>query len=119
MPPPPKPQPSTGTTTPGAGGTPGTASGKPGDIHINFDDPVAALGGVAQLGVLSDLQVARVAAMGIKAGTWLADPHNWVRILEVVGGAALIGIALMIMARPAITSAAGKVASIAGARKIA
>lgn len=79
-------------------------------------DPAAAAGGV--LGSLGDAAKALpggglvdTAQTGIgvvvKAGAWLSDRRNWLRIAQVsVGGALVVG-GVMILARPVIAQATG------------
>lgn len=50
------------------------------------------LPGVSQLVTLGDL----LTAIG-KAGAWVANPHHWVRVLEVVAGAVGVIVALLII----------------------
>ncbi len=41
------------------------------------------------------------------AATWITNPSNWVRVLYVIGGAALVIGGITIMARPLVNSASG------------
>lgn len=45
-------------------------------------------------------QIGRLAQAVAKAGNWLADPHNWVRIAYVGGGGLLALVAVNIVAQP-------------------
>lgn len=62
-----------------------------------------ALGGLAS-------SLAAIASALVKAGAWTADPHNWVRILEVAGGVVVIGLGVKLLA----DTGAGPVSDIAG-----
>lgn len=64
-------------------------------------------------GVLGTVgEVADTARGVVKAGQWLANPHNWVRIVYVTGGAALILVAAAMLVNG---TASGPVKSVAGA----
>jgi hypothetical protein len=79
----------------------GTLTGVAGDV-ASAANPLAGLGDLVGLAA--------------KAGTFLMDPQNWLRILYVaIGGALVIG-ALVIVAQPVaepVVKAAGKAADIA------
>lgn len=67
--------------------------GKPkrGPGSDNWDDDPFGTGigsdGLSGLGGLTDL-----AKLGVKAGTWMSNPHNWLNVLYVVvGGVVIIG----------------------------
>lgn len=47
-----------------------------------------------------------------KAGAWLSDPHNTIRITQVVVGSSLIIVGLVILNRGLIMDAVGKVADV-------
>lgn len=57
-------------------------------------DPGGATGGGSADGLL------RLAQDAAKAGNWLADPRNWVRVAYVAGGAILIITAIAVIAKP-------------------
>lgn len=59
--------------------------------------------------------VGAIAEATLKAGVWLSNSKNWVRIGYVVGGGLLVGIGVTIIAKPAIQ----KVASVTPAGKLA
>ena len=64
-------------------------------------------------GIVSGVgEVADTARGAVKAGQWLANPHNWVRIVYVAGGSALILVAASMLVRGSV---AGPVTSVAGA----
>lgn len=63
---------------------------------------------IAQLGGLSK-SVAAFGSIAINTAEWVANPRNWVRVLEVGGGAVLVVLAVMAMSR----SGAGPVADAA------
>lgn len=50
-------------------------------------------------------QVGRLAQAVAKAGEWIADPANWVRVIYVVGGGVLAIAAVNMVARPYISPA--------------
>lgn len=49
----------------------------------------------------------------VRGGAWLANPHNWVRVLQVVAGGALVVGALLILAKPVLEPAAAAAAKVA------
>jgi hypothetical protein len=56
--------------------------------------------------------VASVGSVVIKAGEWIGNPRNWVRIAEVVGGAAAVAVGLVLISRsdaqgPAVSAIRG------------
>jgi hypothetical protein len=56
-----------------------------------------------------------IASFSAKAGNWISNPSNWVRILYVIGGAALAIGGVALLARPAVN----QVASVLPAGKAA
>lgn len=66
---------------------------------------------------------AQVGSTWIKAAQWLADPHNWLRVVEVGGGLVLVTVAVAMLGRTgagpiadgvkAVASAPGKAAKAA------
>jgi hypothetical protein len=66
-----------------------------------FEDPLGDTFDVPGLDALTD-----IAGFMAKAGNWLSDSGNWVRIVYVVGGMALAIGGLTVIGRPLITSAA-------------
>lgn len=49
----------------------------------------------------------------IKAGQWVSDPHNVIRIVQVLSGVGLILIGIVILSRGLIEETVGKVAKVA------
>jgi hypothetical protein len=49
----------------------------------------------------------------VRGGAWLANPHNWVRVLQVAAGAGLVIGALLILAKPVLEPAAAAAAKVA------
>lgn len=47
-----------------------------------------------------------IADFAAKAGNWMSDPGNWIRVAYVIGGMALVIGGLVVIGRPLITSAA-------------
>lgn len=85
----------------------GVAGGQP---------PADLLGGLIPGELIQQLQTiansfASFGSIGIKAAEWMATPRNWVRVMEVGGGLALVVIALLAMSK----SGAGPVADAAAA----
>jgi hypothetical protein len=68
-----------------------------------------AVGTVAEAGGA----IQQVGDLAARAGTFLANPRSWIRIVYVAVGAALVVAALMIVARPVVEPAAKAVADIA------
>lgn len=95
------------------GGTRGHINGgkDPNGINVDPSDPLGTLNslGNAALGPLAGLSA--IAEAVSRAGAWLGNPRNWVRIIEVMGGSVLIIIALVVMGQ----SSAGPVATVAAA----
>lgn len=56
----------------------------------------------------------KIALAIVKAGVWIADPHNWLRVLEVVAG---VGVAVIGMRLLADTGVGGPVGAIATGTK--
>lgn len=52
-----------------------------------------------------------VVDFGNRLGAWIADPQNWMRVAEVVGGAILFGLGLRIAFNTQINAAGGKLVS--------
>lgn len=81
----------------------GAISGATGAVSGAFD----AMGAIANA-------VAAIAQSIFKAGAWIANPHNWVRASLVgLGGALVVG-ALVIVAKPAVTTPAQVVEKVVG-----
>lgn len=55
--------------------------------------------------------LASLTAIAIKGALWVANPHNWARVMEVLGGAVTLYLGLRMLA----SSGAGPVAAIAAA----
>lgn len=51
-------------------------------------------------------QITRIGDILAKAGDWLSDPSNWIRIAYVMGGAALVVGGLVLVGRPLLEAAA-------------
>lgn len=66
-------------------------------VPLDPDDPGAGAGGS-----ILDLanQIGRIAQSVAKAGNWLANPENWVRIAYVGGGAVLALVAVNVIVQP-------------------
>lgn len=47
-----------------------------------------------------------------KAGAWMSDGHNWIRVAYTIVGGAMVLVGVAIIAKPAATTAAGTVASV-------
>lgn len=72
------------------------------------DDIAEAAGKLPGAGMLDAAKSALTLAF--KAGAWMANPDNWIRVAQVgIGGALIVG-ALVMIAKPAVESAAGGVA---------
>lgn len=54
--------------------------------------------------------VASIATNFAKAAVWMADPHNWLRIVEVIGGTAAVLLSLHMLANTGIGGPVGTVA---------
>jgi hypothetical protein len=72
----------------------------PPDYPDNGTPDTGVLGTVEELG--------RLAQAVAKAGNWLADPANWVRVAYVVGGGLLALTAIDVIIRPALSGTAGQ-----------
>lgn len=70
------------------------------EIPIDPNDPGSGAG-IWQLAS----ELSRLAQATAKAGNWLADPANWVRIAYVAGGAVLAIAAVNMVARPYVNPA--------------
>jgi hypothetical protein len=73
-------------------------------------------GGVISGAVETGSAIASVGQLAAKAGTWITDPRNWIRVVYVVLGGALVVGALVIFAYPVVqpaVKAGAKVADIA------
>lgn len=74
-----------------------------------------ALGGLLGGGTAGLQGLAALGELGVGAAEWLGNPHNWIRIIETVVGALMVGVGLAIVTRgtwqPAV-NAVGKVAEI-------
>lgn len=81
------------------------------------DIPIPGIPDVPGLDSLTDVagSVATSAKVLVKAGAWIADSHNWVRVAWVAGGSVGILIALVMIGK---SGAAGETAK-AGAKKAA
>jgi hypothetical protein len=110
------------------GGSTGTGTGSSGgDAAQVADDPCKYIKGPAHkhcVGSLPDpgtypdpsgggiwdtaAEIGRLAQTVAKAGNWLADPANWVRIAYVVGGGILAVTAIDVIIRPAVSGASGQ-----------
>lgn len=68
----------------------------------------------AVLGPLGDAgdAIGAIGEMVYRAGAWLGDSDNWLRVLQVVVGGGLTIAALAIVAKPAVSSVAGPVGKI-------
>lgn len=96
---------------------------------FNWADPfgTSPFGSGGVTGSLAGLT--SLAELGVSAGEWLANPHNWVRIVQTGTGALMVGIGLAMVTRgswqPAVNVAkkvatvtpTGRVAASAGALK--
>lgn len=83
-----------------AGGAPTTPGGIVGDYAGGIVDDPAAAGGAIVDGI-TDAASATV-AIGrtvVDAAAWIADRDNWVRVLEVIGGAVAIALGLVLIGR--------------------
>jgi Lysozyme like domain len=85
---------------------------------IDTGDPLAdkaagvideTAGGVLDTG----RSVVAIGQLAAKAGTWISDPRNWMRIVYVALGGALVVGALVMVALPAATSVASPVVKAA------
>ena len=47
-----------------------------------------------------------IASFAAKAGNWISNPRNWLRIVYVMGGVALVVVGVSSLARPYVTKAA-------------
>jgi Lysozyme like domain len=75
-------------------------------------DVAASLPGAGEIasgvGELTGAKAAGEAlTLAAKAGTWISDPRNWIRILYVALGGALVIGALVVVAQPIATEVAG------------
>lgn len=52
-----------------------------------------------------------IAAAGVKAGAWMGQSENWIRVAQVGIGVVLLGVALNVVIRPIVTSVAGPAVS--------
>lgn len=81
------------------------------DAQAVIHDPGKAVGSVVGelpgAGVIDSTKEAL--KLGEKAGAWIADSHNWVRVAQVIIGGAMVVGAFVIIARPAVDSVAGGV----------
>lgn len=59
-----------------------------------------------------------IADFAAKAGNWISNPHNWVRVGYVVGGTlvALIGVQMLVREIPAVKKAQGMATSFVGGK---
>lgn len=89
---------------------------------FDWTDPFGLnpLAGGGVTGTLSGLT--SMAELAVSAGEWLANPHNWVRILQTMTGGLMVGVGLAIITRgtwqPAV-NVAKKVASVTPAGRVA
>lgn len=72
----------------------GTLAGVAGDVASKAN-PLSGLEGVAQA-------LGGAAGLAAKAGTWISDPRNWVRIIYVQAGVMLLVGALVILVAPTV-----------------
>lgn len=76
---------------------------------VSTSPPGQAIGNVVEAGGA----IQQIGDLAARAGTFLANPRSWVRIIYVTVGAALVISALVIVARPVIEPAAKAAADIA------
>lgn len=82
-------------------GTGSLAGGLGAQIDAGGDGVAGAIAGTAK-------GIASIASILGKAGEWIGDPHNWVRVAEVLGGAVAVAIGLHMIAK---SGAGGPVAT--------
>jgi len=71
-------------------------------VQVNPDGSVGGLAG----GIGGTVDSLGTIATDIgNAAAWTADPKNWVRVVYVIGGAALVIVGLAVVARPYVNSA--------------
>lgn len=75
--------------------------------------PLVGLAGGNPLGVVKDTGQALVTAVELagKTAAWIGNPHNWLRVVEVIGGAAGVLIALRMLASSGVGGPVGALAA--------
>lgn len=94
---------------------------KKGDLGGGGGDGLGDALGLGGIGDLAD-QMGRLAQDAAKAGNWLAEPKNWVRVAYVAGGALLGVTAVAVIIRPYTMSAYRQIAAalpVRTSRKVA
>jgi hypothetical protein len=97
----------------GGGGVLGTVNDVAGTVLGVLSPGVGLVGGLvgAGGGIASTAEsLASLAELGVKSAIWVANPHNWTRILEVIGGAAGALLALRMLASSGVGGPVGAVA---------
>jgi hypothetical protein len=51
--------------------------------------------------------IAKIAAAIIEAGKWVADPDNWLRVIQVAAGTVMVIGGLVVIAKPIVGNAVG------------
>jgi hypothetical protein len=82
-----------------------------------LEQATGGIGGAVDGAIDTGTAIADGVGVAMDAGEWLSNPSNWVRILYVVGGAALLLGGFQVMARPLINKATdmvptGKIAKV-------
>lgn len=77
-------------------------------------DQTSAAADVTGLGGLND-----IASFTANAGNWISNPSNWLRVLYVLGGAALAVAGVAMLARPEVMKAANQAANVIPTGKLA
>lgn len=80
-------------------------------VRVHMEDGGGSLNPLQNLNDTA-VQISRLAQALAKAGNWMADPANWVRVVYVVGGGILAIAAVNIVARPYINPLARSVRQV-------
>jgi hypothetical protein len=94
--------------------------GKPkrGPGSEDYDEDPFGLNDTLGLSGLQDTatQLGRMAQAIAKAGNWMSDPANWVRVAYVTGGALLVLTAVATVSKPYVATAANKISGVMPSR---